>query len=99
MTSENDVANATFQRHASVLSASLGPDDIALLDGARESYFGLEGPAGRIWQLLEQPATLDSICAALVAEYDVEPARCRQETAALLADLATRSLVVRQPAR
>lgn len=86
-----------YQRNPAVLAASLGPDDTALLDAARESYFGLEGPASRIWELLERPATLDAICAKLVAEYEVDSAVCREETAALLGEMTERELLVCHP--
>lgn len=56
-------------------------------------YYGLEDVGARIWQLLQQPITVEGICQVLVAEYDVEPDRCRRDVRALVGDLAARGLV------
>ena len=47
----------------------------------------------RIWQLVEQPRTVDSLCAQLVREFDVDAETCRTEVFALLADLRTEKLI------
>lgn len=87
-----------YQRNSEVLGANLGADSVALLDAARENYIGLEGPASRIWQLLDEARTLDEICAVLIEEYDVEAGVCQAETRALIDDLVARRLVVEKAA-
>ena len=84
-----------YQRNAAVLAAKLGTEDIALLDAARENYFGLSGPANRIWELLERPATIAEICDTLVAEYDVEPAVCAEQCREFIEELLVKKIVTR----
>jgi hypothetical protein len=56
-------------------------------------YYGLEDVGTRIWQLLQRPVSVLAIREALVAEFDVEPARCERDIRLLLTDLAARGLV------
>jgi hypothetical protein len=60
-------------------------------------YYGLEDVGARLWSLLQRPVTVSAIRDTLVAEYDVEPARCGRDVRALLQNLAARGLIeVRQ---
>lgn len=96
--SSNDAGNCpVYQRNEAVLAARLGAEDIALLDPGRAHYFGLEGPASRIWELLEHPISAEAIYARLVSEYDVEPAVCAEQTGKLIAELLERKLIVVVP--
>ena len=56
-------------------------------------YYGVEGPAYRIWALLASETSLGSICGTLAAEYEVESQRCRMETAAFPSMLISEGLV------
>lgn len=58
-------------------------------------YFGLDHVGTRVWQLLEKHETLSEIAAAIVAEYDVDEARCADDLLALIAEMEERGLVHR----
>ncbi|MGZ9098241.1 MAG: PqqD family peptide modification chaperone [Brevundimonas sp.] len=55
--------------------------------------YGLNRIGSRIWQLVEQPCTVDNLCARLVEEFEVDAEICRTEVLALLADLRTEKLI------
>lgn len=57
-------------------------------------YFSLEGPSGRIWELLESPAKLSEIHEKLVDEYDVAPDVCEKQLLALVTEMRDQELVV-----
>jgi sulfur transfer complex TusBCD TusB component (DsrH family) len=76
-----DLLSSTFDRELVILN---------LRDGV---YYGLEDVGARLWSLLQRPITVAAIRDALVAEYDVEPARCGRDVRALLQDLAARGLI------
>lgn len=57
------------------------------------TYFGLNPVGARIWQLLGEPRSVGQIRDALVAEYDVDAARCEQDLLALLRDLLANRLI------
>ncbi len=90
---ESKPAPLRYRRNASVLSAAIGPTEVALLDHARETYYGLDGPGRRIWELLAEPRTLDEVVAALMSEYDVDKATCRADTRELVEQMLAKGLV------
>jgi hypothetical protein len=55
--------------------------------------YGFNGTAYRIWQLVEQPVRLSQLCAALSAEYAVDPGACETDVRLLLEDLGQSGLV------
>lgn len=60
--------------------------------------YGFNATATRVWQLIEQPRSVDDLCAALVAEHDVDEAECRADLAMLLESLVDEKLVSLSPA-
>lgn len=57
-------------------------------------YYGLDPVGSFIWQLLQSPTDIDTICAALLSEYDVEPQRARQDVIRLINHLMEEGLIV-----
>jgi hypothetical protein len=47
-----------------------------------------------VWQLLTSGASTDEVAAALVAEYDVDPARAEADVAALVRELCEKRALV-----
>jgi sulfur transfer complex TusBCD TusB component (DsrH family) len=75
------------------LLASAFDAELVILNLRDGVYYGLEDVGARLWSLLQRPITVAAIRDALVAEYDVEPARCGRDVRALLQDLAARGLI------
>ncbi|MBX9797088.1 PqqD family protein [Sphingomonas sp.] len=74
------------------LSAKVG-DEVMMMSAASGVYMGLDAIAARIWDLLEEPSDIDSLCARLVGEFEVEPDECRRDVEAFLDDLARQGAV------
>ena len=68
-------------------------DEIVMVDIERGSYFSLNAVATRVWELLAQPLTLDSLCDQLLTEYDVLPEQCRADVTGHLAEMETLGLI------
>ncbi len=64
-----------------------------LLDLASGVYFGLDETSTRLWQLICQRAVLRRVFDDMLAEFDVDPERLRQDLLNFVADLNRRSLV------
>jgi hypothetical protein len=74
------------------LSASLSGEAVIL--GLGDSvYYGLAGSGARIWELMQQPATLASIAEVLTAEFDVEREVAMRDLMSLAGTLRERGLL------
>lgn len=80
------------------VSTTLG-DEPVILGAEAGEYFGLNEVGAKIWELVQQPVQVSEICAAVCAEYAVEPAQCERDVIELLRALEERGLLdVRSPA-
>jgi len=59
-------------------------DELMMMSADSSAYLSLSGTGGRIWELLEEPRTLSSLCEALAKEYDVQPVEMRGEVEGFL---------------
>ena len=59
----------------------------------RGTCYGFNGVGTRIWHLLAEPRSIDSLCAALVSEYEVEDDVCRQDVVTVVQRLCDEGLV------
>ncbi len=85
--------DAHLVRNPDVLQANLGESELALLSAEASKYFGLEGPASAIWNLLEKEQTLQGLCEELIDSYDVPADVCTRDAAAFVAELIEHDLV------
>lgn len=91
-TSEAFEDNAMIVRSAGLLTAEVEGELMAMsLD--RGMFYGLNSVGTRIWALLAEPMTLDTLVSRLIAEFDVEPNACRTDVAALLTEMRDEGLV------
>jgi hypothetical protein len=74
------------------VSCDLG-GEAAILDMKSGIYYGLDAIGAQIWNLIQEPKTVDEISAVILAEYDVETDRCQHDIVALLQDLMAHGLV------
>jgi hypothetical protein len=56
-------------------------------------YYGLDPVGARIWNLLQQPITVQKLLDTILAEYEVEPRQCQNDLLALLEHLAEEKLI------
>lgn len=76
----------TIYRDGDWLAAKVG-EELVMMSAASGNYIGLSPVAARIWELLETPRSIQSLCDALMVEYEVDPATCRSEVDTFLAKL------------
>ncbi len=63
---------------------------LSLKDGM---YYELKEVAARVWDLIQQPCSLQAVLDMLLEEYEVEAGRCEADLIALAEDLSKRGLV------
>jgi hypothetical protein len=79
----------------------VAPEHVACLMGAETvilnvavgRYFGLGTIGTRIWQLLQEPTTVEGLRRAITAEYAVDAERCEADLLAFVGQLVDARLV------
>jgi len=84
--------NTLIERTGGMIEAEVA-GELMGLDIERGSCFGFNATATRLWQLLEAPRTLESLCSALMDEHEVDRETCLADTADALRVLANERLV------
>jgi hypothetical protein len=74
------------------LSCALG-DEAAILQMRSGVYYGLDPIGARLWTLLAEPRTVEDLRETLIAEYEVERARCEADLLALLENMHSKGLI------
>lgn len=89
------VITLTSKVHASADHVACDLDDETVLLSLRTGeYYGLNEVAARVWKLIQQPATVDEILSALLAEFEADDVdRCREEVLLLLTQLRELQLI------
>jgi hypothetical protein len=67
--------------------------DLVMMSIERDEYFGIAGVGTRAWELLEQPMTVEQICAVIGTEFEVDEATCREDMLGFANELLTLGLV------
>jgi hypothetical protein len=67
--------------------------EAVIMDSSEGVYHGLNEVGSKIWDQLSTPTTVAEVQETIVAEYDVDPERCRRETREYLATLVEKELV------
>lgn len=78
------------------VSADLSSDvasSVVLLNLKNGVYYELKEVGTRIWNLIQQPRSVQSILDILVDEYEVDAERCEVDLLALADDLAKHGLI------
>ena len=75
------------------LGAAEMDGDLVMMSVIHGEYYGVGGVGPRIWDLLEQPVSVEQITATICAEFDVEPERCREDMHGFAVQLLDMGLV------
>lgn len=85
-------ADRTVAAAAEQISAHIGGETL-ILDLSSGAYVALSGVGVRVWELLGEPRTVREIESALLAEFEVDARRCREDLDFVLHDLESRGLL------
>ncbi|SEI77011.1 Coenzyme PQQ synthesis protein D (PqqD) [Dyadobacter koreensis] len=68
--------------------------EIVILNHNKGEYYGLDEVGALVWNSLEEePQTLDSLCSAVLEDYDIDKQTCLEDIELLLKDLISEKLV------
>jgi hypothetical protein len=68
------------------LSARVG-DEIMMMSVDRGEYIGMNDVGARIWELIETPSDVATICAALLREFEVSPETCETQVRSFVSEM------------
>ncbi len=87
--------NSIVQRDPEVIAAE-ADQDLVMVSIANGSYYGISNVARSIWEAIEYPKQISNLIDDLASTYNVDQAKCEEETLLFLRDLlAERLLQVR----
>jgi Coenzyme PQQ synthesis protein D (PqqD) len=85
-------ATSIVERRTDVMFSRLD-DDLLALDPQAGCCYSLNGPAARIWELIDSPTPVSILCDRLIDEYDVNRATCLGDVIELIDELRGAELV------
>lgn len=89
------MSNTTYIRNNETISGRLH-DELVMMDIQKGKYFSLNQVATQIWDMLEQPLSLEEVCSRLTSEFDIDPVQCRKEVELHLKEMQKLGLVVQK---
>jgi len=82
-----------YQLTSDQISSKVAGETV-ILNHKKGAYYGLDEVGILVWDLLEKgPQTVESLCEAVVGEYDVDEGTCKSDLEVLLNDLMAEKLV------
>lgn len=85
-----------YIRNKEIISGQI-QDEIVMMDIESGEYYSLNSVATRIWELLENEMDINSLCEALIMEFDVGKKQCVEEAKEHLEKLMELNLVSKIP--
>jgi hypothetical protein len=67
--------------------------EVVMLQLDKGRYFGLQGVGTAIWNNLEEARSIEEVCDAVAAQFDVDPQVCRNHALKFLTSLQEAGLV------
>ena len=80
---------AKGDRHVETLAGS----EIILMQVQDGKFFSLTGTARRVWEILDEPLSIEALAGRLTPEFAIEPRECVRDLLALCRDLKAQKLI------
>ncbi|MFJ7934431.1 lasso peptide biosynthesis PqqD family chaperone [Sporosarcina sp. NPDC096371] len=91
-THQIDVKNALFSQQSGNIVSDMDGEKV-MLSIQSGKYYNLGEIGGEIWELLEEPTSIEKLVTTLQSRYDVEQAECEEHVIAFLTQLLDEDLV------
>lgn len=87
------MSKSKYLRNNETISGRLH-DEMVMMDIQKGKYFSLNPVATIIWDLLEQPLSIEELCERLMDEYEIGYEQCKKEVEEYLMEMNKLGLVV-----
>jgi Coenzyme PQQ synthesis protein D (PqqD) len=84
--------------HSTVITAAdqvcsrLGKETV-ILELKQGAYYRLNSVGSVVWEMIQQPKSIESVYCSLLAEYEIDAETCKQDLLALITELQVAGLV------
>lgn len=78
--------NTIIERSDTILFSALD-DQIVMMNIETGEYYDIDPIGSQIWEIIEGPQSISSICSQLIEKFDVTAEACEQEVIVFLAEL------------
>ncbi len=73
-------------------------DETVLLELEKGTYYGLNSVGTVIWDLIQQPQSIEAVYSTVLGKYNVDPEACKRDVLRLIEELRGAGLVELKPA-
>ncbi len=84
--------SATVVLSSEQLSTAVDDEEV-ILDTEAGIYYGLNPVGAHVWELINDPVTVNEVVAAVSEQYDISREQCEADVRAFLADLHDAGLI------
>ena len=84
--------HSLIQRCSNIVSSEIDGETV-MMDTNFEKYFGMKTIGTRIWQLLEQEISFQSLCEQLTGEYEVSMEQCMEDVKPFIQELCDQEMI------
>lgn len=68
-------------------------DETVLLELKQGTYYGLNAVGTVIWEMIQQPQSVESLYSAVLNQYNVEPEICKRDVLRLIEEMEAAGLL------
>jgi hypothetical protein len=84
--------NQTIVRAPDVYATTID-GDVVVFNVEKGQYYGMQEVGVRIWELIEQPVAIGTLCDTLMDEFSVDRATCEMHVMTFVRDLREAQLI------
>ncbi|PAU74734.1 PqqD family peptide modification chaperone [Halomonas salipaludis] len=92
MSSSTISSTTLLKRNPDMVAANID-GDVVMMGVDQGQYYGITGVGSRVWELLENPVSIDGITEVICQEYETDPATCREDMSKFVNDLIKIDLI------
>lgn len=85
-------ANTMVKRVDDIVQAEID-GELVMMSIENGEYYGLDAVACDIWARIDQPMSVDAICAEMIEKYEVSPERCLHDVITFVGQLKDNNIV------
>jgi hypothetical protein len=84
--------DSIIQRNPEMVSADMD-GEVVMMSIEDSAYYGLNAVGSDLWEALESPVSITSLCQRVIKNFDIDAKSCELDVMELLTDLRERKLV------